>query len=66
VRRLLPRVDAAVISRFIPTVFGQTLRRALGTRPWRLCGATGIGRVEQLAVELARELEERARRGDRR
>lgn len=64
VERLLPTADGVVISRFIRTNFGRNLRRQLGTRPWRTCGSGGMGRVRNLVVELAGELERRATGGE--
>lgn len=57
VSRRLPQVDAVVISRMIRTTFGFQVRRRLAGRPWRLCGATGKGRLKDLIIELAEELE---------
>lgn len=61
--RLLPRIHGVVMYRFIRTMFGWNVRRRLDGRPWRLCGASGKGRVLDLIAAVVMDLENRQANG---
>lgn len=57
VQRMLGTTDGVVISRYVRTMFGRSLRASLGSRPWRTCTTTGKAGFLRLIDDLVREID---------